>query len=51
MNVNYTTLVGLVVTCWFVFTHPGNDHLISAALAALWAYTHGQTSGNGNTPS
>jgi len=40
------TLIGLVVTLWFAFTHPGNEQAVTVALAALWAYTHGK---NGST--
>lgn len=48
MNFRLDTLVGMLVTLWFAFTHPGSEHQVSVALAALWAYTHAKN-GNGHT--
>jgi hypothetical protein len=47
MNFRLETLVGLIGTLWFAFTHPGHEQQICTALAALWAYTHGK-GGNGS---
>lgn len=41
------TIVGLLGTLWFSFTHPGHEGTVCAALAALWGYTHGHFSGPG----
>lgn len=35
------SILGIVATMWFAYTHPGNDSAVCAALAALWGYTHG----------